>query len=94
MRIWLSAGCSSWRLDLRQLDVFGNINPHRPGPAALGQGDGFFHDARQGLGIVYQVAVFHDAQVMPRMSVSWKASVPISPDGTCPVITSMGTESM
>ena len=32
--------------------------------------------------------------VMPRMSASWKASVPIDPLGTCPVIATTGTESM
>ena len=32
--------------------------------------------------------------VMPRMSASWKASVPIERLGTCPVIATIGTESM
>jgi hypothetical protein len=32
--------------------------------------------------------------VMPRMSASWKASVPIARLGTCPVIATIGTESM
>jgi hypothetical protein len=32
--------------------------------------------------------------VMPRMSASWNASVPIAPLGTCPVIATIGTESM
>ena len=31
---------------------------------------------------------------MPKMSVSWKASVPIEARGTCPVITTIGTESI
>ena len=31
---------------------------------------------------------------MPKTSTSWKASVPISPDGTWPVRMIMGTESM
>src|SRR5947209_11155413 len=32
--------------------------------------------------------------VMPVVSHSWKASVPMAVDGTCPVITTMGVESM
>jgi len=32
--------------------------------------------------------------VMPTMSASWKASVPIAALGTCPVIATIGTESM
>jgi hypothetical protein len=32
--------------------------------------------------------------VMPRMSASWKASVPIIAAPTCPVIATIGTESM
>ena len=32
--------------------------------------------------------------VMPRMSASWKASVPMAGPGTCPVIATIGTESM
>ena len=32
--------------------------------------------------------------VMPQMSASWKASVPIAAEGTCPVIATSGTESM
>ncbi len=32
--------------------------------------------------------------VMPRMSASWKASVPIIVAPTCPVIATRGTESM
>ncbi|CCI51362.1 conserved hypothetical protein [Nostocoides jenkinsii Ben 74] len=32
--------------------------------------------------------------VMPRMSASWKASVPIARDETCPVMATIGTESM
>ncbi len=32
--------------------------------------------------------------VMPRMSASWKASEPIDPLGTWPVIATIGTESM
>jgi hypothetical protein len=32
--------------------------------------------------------------VMPRMSASWKASVPIMDAPTCPVIATIGTESM
>ena len=32
--------------------------------------------------------------VMPRMSASWKASVPIAALGTWPVIATIGTESM
>ena len=32
--------------------------------------------------------------VMPRMSASWKASVPIALAPTCPVIATIGTESM
>ena len=32
--------------------------------------------------------------VMPRMSASWKASVPIAWLGTWPVIATIGTESM
>jgi hypothetical protein len=32
--------------------------------------------------------------VMPWMSASWKASVPIEPRGTWPVIATSGTESM
>lgn len=32
--------------------------------------------------------------VMPTMSASWKASVPIALDTTCPVIATSGTESM
>ena len=31
---------------------------------------------------------------MPRISASWKASVPIAADGTCPVIAMSGTESI
>ncbi len=32
--------------------------------------------------------------VMPRMSASWNASVPIAAAPTCPVTATMGTESM
>ena len=32
--------------------------------------------------------------VMPVVSHSWKASVPMAPVGTCPVMTTIGTESM
>ena len=32
--------------------------------------------------------------VIPAMSASWKASVPIAPRGTCPVIATIPTESM
>ena len=32
--------------------------------------------------------------VMPRMSASWKASVPIEDDATWPVMATIGTESM
>lgn len=32
--------------------------------------------------------------VMPQMSASWKASVPIALEATCPVIATIGTESM
>ena len=32
--------------------------------------------------------------VMPRMSASWKASVPMAPLATWPVIATIGTESM
>ena len=32
--------------------------------------------------------------VIPRMSASWKASVPIAADGTWPVIATIGTESI
>ena len=32
--------------------------------------------------------------VMPTMSASWNASVPISVENTCPVIATIGTESM
>ena len=32
--------------------------------------------------------------VMPRMSASWNASVPMAPLGTWPVIATIGTESM
>ncbi len=32
--------------------------------------------------------------VMPRMSASWKASVPIALLGTCPVTATIGTLSM
>ncbi len=32
--------------------------------------------------------------VMPTMSASWKASVPIAARGTWPVIATIGTESM
>jgi hypothetical protein len=32
--------------------------------------------------------------VIPQMSASWKASVPISGRGACPVIATIGTESM
>ena len=31
---------------------------------------------------------------MPRISASWKASVPIAADGTWPVIATIGTESI
>ena len=37
---------------------------------------------------------FTIGRVMPKMSVSWKASVPIAGRGTWPVITTMGTESI
>jgi hypothetical protein len=33
-------------------------------------------------------------RVMPTVSHSWKASVPMAADGTCPVTTTSGTESM
>ncbi len=33
-------------------------------------------------------------RVMPQMSASWNASVPIAPRGTWPVMATMGTESM
>ncbi|SLI41092.1 Uncharacterised protein [Mycobacteroides abscessus subsp. abscessus] len=32
--------------------------------------------------------------VMPEMSASWKASVPIRPRPTCPVMATIGTESI
>ncbi len=32
--------------------------------------------------------------VMPRMSASWNASVPMEAEFTCPVIATIGTESM
>ncbi len=32
--------------------------------------------------------------VMPQMSASWKASVPMAPEATWPVIATIGTESM
>ena len=32
--------------------------------------------------------------VMPRISASWKASVPIAPDATWPVMATTGTESI
>ncbi len=32
--------------------------------------------------------------VIPAMSASWKPSVPIRLDGTCPVMATTGTESM
>ena len=32
--------------------------------------------------------------VMPRMSASWKASVPMAVEFTCPVMATIGTESM
>lgn len=31
---------------------------------------------------------------MPQMSASWKASVPMAPEATCPVMATSGTESM
>ena len=31
--------------------------------------------------------------VIPEMSASWKASVPIAGNGTCPVMATIGTES-
>ena len=37
---------------------------------------------------------FTIGRVMPKMSVSWKASVPMAARGTWPVITTIGTESM
>ena len=33
-------------------------------------------------------------KVIPRMSASWKASVPMAAELTCPVMATMGTESM
>ncbi len=37
---------------------------------------------------------FVTGSVMPTVSHSWKASVPITGYGTCPVITTSGIESM
>ena len=60
---WRCLGAGrGWSLNLGQQNVFGNINPHRPGAASLGQVDGFLQNARQVFGVVHQVAVFDDAQ--------------------------------
>ncbi|MNN81335.1 hypothetical protein D3C81_1981540 [compost metagenome] len=40
------------------------------------------------------IECFTIGRVTPRMSISWKASVPMTPWGTLPVMQTMGTESI
>ena len=45
-------------------------------------------------GLVIKKLCLVNGIVIPRISASWKASVPIAADGTCPVIATTGTESI
>ncbi len=45
-------------------------------------------------GSVTRKLCFVTGMEIPRMSASWKASVPIALAPTCPVIATIGTESM
>ncbi|CAB4871523.1 unannotated protein [freshwater metagenome] len=45
-------------------------------------------------GFVTKKLCFVNGMVIPRISASWKASVPIAAEGTCPVIATTGTESI
>ncbi len=51
-------------------------------------------DAAMRSGRVTSSLCFVTGIVMPVTSASWKASVPIEPVATCPVIASTGTESI
>jgi hypothetical protein len=46
------------------------------------------------VGLVTRKLCLVIGRVIPAMSASWKPSVPIRADGTCPVMATIGTESM
>ena len=80
--------------DLRQLQVLGDVDQHRAGAAAARDVEGLLDDARDVLRAVDQLIVLDaPACVMPSMSASWNASVPIRWVGTWPVMHTIGVES-
>ena len=75
--------------------VLGDVDQHRTGAAGAGdverRGD---RGAGCPSGSVTRKLCLVIGIVMPRMSASWKASVPIAALGTWPVMATIGTESM
>ncbi len=59
---------------------------HRPRTAGRGDVERLVEDARQVLDVLHQVVVLGAGRVMPTVSHSWKASVPIRCVGTWPVM--------
>ena len=65
-----------------------------PGPAGGGQVERLGDALRDLVGVVTRKLCLVTGIVMPRMSASWKASVPIAWLATWPVMATIGTESM
>ena len=81
-------------LELRLLDVLGDVDHDRSRPAAAGEVEGLLHDPRELVHVHDEVRVLHDGSVIPKKSVSWKAILPMNSFFTWPVIATSGTESM
>ena len=78
----------------RELDVLGDVDQHRPRPAVRGDVEGLVEDAREVVDVADEPVVLGAGRVMPTVSHSWKASLPIRWVGTWPVMQTIGIESI
>ena len=75
------------------LHVLGDIDDHRAGPARRGNLEGGADRRFQLVGSVTRNTCFATEPMIAETGASWKASVPMTPVGTWPQITTIGTES-
>ena len=76
-------------------NVLRDIDEHGAGAAAGGDVESFVNDLRKLLQTFFTMKLCLVAgRVMPKVSASWKASLPMSLEWTWPVMATMGMESI
>ncbi len=85
------SGC--WAARLARQRVLGDVDVDGPGAAGARDVEGLGDDARDVVRLADEVVVLGHRQRDAVMSISWKASLPMSAPGTLPVMATMGMES-